>query len=166
MKKELIISFLILLISAGVFFFNFKKENNEKINSFGRIEKKEQVKDFTKEENKEGKNEEDKNNSEERENEDFSKKANKNSQDNLNDKVFTKEEVSFHNKESDCWIIIDNKVYNVTSYIDLHKGGIIIVNYCGKDATLAFNTKGGKGKPHKPKAFEDLKKLYIGNLKK
>lgn len=79
-------------------------------------------------------------------------------------KIFSKSEVSAHNNQSDCWLIVDNKIYDVTSYIDIHEGGRVIVNYCGSDATEAFNTKGGKGKPHKPKAFEDLQRLYIGNL--
>jgi hypothetical protein len=38
------------------------------------------------------------------------------------DKVFSKEEVSKHNKRTDCWIIVDKVVYDVTSYIDEHPG--------------------------------------------
>lgn len=79
-------------------------------------------------------------------------------------KFFSKSQVSAHNNQSDCWLIIDNKVYDVSSYIDIHKGGRVIVNYCGTDATEAFKTKGEKGEPHKPKAFEDLKNLYLGDL--
>ena len=32
-------------------------------------------------------------------------------------------EISKHNKESSCWIIIDNKVYDVTQFLDKHPGG-------------------------------------------
>lgn len=38
-------------------------------------------------------------------------------------KVFTAQEVSQHNKEDDCWLVIDNKVYDVTKYLNDHPGG-------------------------------------------
>lgn len=43
----------------------------------------------------------------------------------------TKEEVSRHNSASDAWIIVDGKVYDVTTYVDLHPGG--------KEDTFLFN---------------------------
>lgn len=47
-----------------------------------------------------------------------------------------------HNTKSDCWIIYQGRVYNITSYFGSHPGGdTIMLNYCGKDATLAFDTK-------------------------
>lgn len=51
--------------------------------------------------------------------------------------------VATHKTSSNCWIIINGKVYDVTSYIPVHPGGTsTIINQCGKDATNAFNTKG------------------------
>ena len=53
--------------------------------------------------------------------------------------TFTREEVSQHNKLSDCWVIIDNIIYNLTEYWKVHPGGgSFILKYAGKDATLAF----------------------------
>lgn len=53
--------------------------------------------------------------------------------------TFTREEVSRHCEPNDCWIIIDNIIYNVSEYWRVHPGGgAYILKYGGKDATLAF----------------------------
>ena len=58
--------------------------------------------------------------------------------------------VARHNSEEDCWIIIDDNVYDVTSYLNSHPGGVgKIMQYAGKDATKAFQQQG-----HSPKAIE------------
>jgi len=78
--------------------------------------------------------------------------------------VLTNKEVTKHNSKSDCWLVIKDKVYDVTQYLSFHPGGEEqILSYCGKEATEAFLTKEGKGN-HKPKAFDDLKNLYIGDF--
>ena len=51
-------------------------------------------------------------------------------------KVFTLKEVSTHNSKEDCFIIIDNNVYDMSNFS--HPGGKIIFNYAGKDATKIF----------------------------
>lgn len=33
-------------------------------------------------------------------------------------KKFTKEEVKQHNSEQSCWVIFDDKVYDVTAFLD------------------------------------------------
>ena len=53
-------------------------------------------------------------------------------------KKITLEEVKKHNKKSDAWLVINNKVYNVTNWIDKHPGGKIIMTGVGKDATQLF----------------------------
>jgi len=76
---------------------------------------------------------------------------------------FSMSDVAKHNNENDCWIVIDGKVYDVTSYIESHPGGKVMANFCGQNGSLAFATK-GKNKPHSPAAYEILKTLYIGDL--
>jgi cytochrome b involved in lipid metabolism len=74
-------------------------------------------------------------------------------------------EISKHNSVNDCWLLINGKVYDVTSSIPAHPGGVNeIVKFCGEDATVAFNTKDGRGSPHSGSANAMLANYYIGNL--
>ena len=51
----------------------------------------------------------------------------------------TLEEVAKHASETDCWIVIDSVVYDVTKFLKNHPGGKgILLEYAGKDATEAF----------------------------
>jgi cytochrome b involved in lipid metabolism len=44
-----------------------------------------------------------------------------------------------HNNIKDAWIIIRDKVYDITKYLDYHPGGIdVLRNYLGKDATNTY----------------------------
>ena len=50
-------------------------------------------------------------------------------------------EVEKHGKRDDCWIIIDDKVYDVTKYLDKHPSGpdnILNESGPGKDASEPF----------------------------
>jgi len=73
-------------------------------------------------------------------------------------------EVAKHNKPSDCWVIISGNVYDVGNYLELHPGGAdVIIPYCGRDATQAFNTQGGRGR-HNSEATQELQKHLLGPL--
>jgi len=74
-------------------------------------------------------------------------------------------EISRHNTPGDCWIIINNKVYDVTAHLTDHPGGAgLITPYCGQNATAAYDTKGGKGNPHSANADSTLNPIYLGNV--
>ncbi|KAI0082168.1 hypothetical protein K474DRAFT_1694475 [Panus rudis PR-1116 ss-1] len=51
----------------------------------------------------------------------------------------TLQQVAEHNNEKSCWVIIKNKVYDVTDFLRDHPGGAkIILKYAGRDATSAY----------------------------
>lgn len=78
-----------------------------------------------------------------------------------NGKKFTYAEVKKHNKEDDVWIIVNDKVYDCTEYLELHPGGIeSITMNGGMDATEDFVAI------HSTKATKMLDKYYIGDLDK
>lgn len=53
--------------------------------------------------------------------------------------TFTLEQVAQHISTSSCWVIIQNKVYDVTDFLFDHPGGAnVILRYGGKDATAAY----------------------------
>eukprot|EP01124_Arcella_intermedia_P014176 TRINITY_DN2057_c0_g1_i2.p1 TRINITY_DN2057_c0_g1~~TRINITY_DN2057_c0_g1_i2.p1 ORF type:complete len:309 (-),score=70.16 TRINITY_DN2057_c0_g1_i2:68-994(-) len=77
-------------------------------------------------------------------------------------KYFKMSEVEKHNKESDCWTVIEDKVYDMTKFIDEHPGGYIILDGAGKDATELFNVEF----VHSADARKELDRLQIGLLEK
>mgnify|MGYP001247318023 CR=1 FL=1 len=78
---------------------------------------------------------------------------------------YTTKTVSQHSSPSDCWTIISNKIYNISEYLPFHPGGIDTITFaCGKDATQAFQTKGGRGRSHLPSTYELLNKYFIADL--
>ncbi len=73
-------------------------------------------------------------------------------------------DVAKHNVSSDCWIIVNGGIYDVTSFIPKHPGGKkAITRVCGTDATIAFETQGGRGS-HSSRAQALLETYRIGAL--
>lgn len=53
--------------------------------------------------------------------------------------MITSEELAKHVTEDDCWIVIDDEVWNVTEFMRVHPGGLQPLDCAdGKDATALF----------------------------
>ncbi|KAH0545417.1 hypothetical protein FGG08_000558 [Glutinoglossum americanum] len=75
-------------------------------------------------------------------------------------KELTFAEVSVHNKRGDLYIVIHDQVYDVSSFADIHPGGVnALLDMGGKDATKAF-----EGVGHSPEAREILAGLFVAKL--
>jgi predicted heme/steroid binding protein len=49
-------------------------------------------------------------------------------------------EVAKHTSKSDCWVVVEGQVVNVTNFLSQHPGGeLAILTFAGKDATEEFN---------------------------
>ncbi len=72
-------------------------------------------------------------------------------------KTYTAAEVGTHATKGSCWLILDNDVYDVTSFISRHPGGDKILRGCGKDATQMFSQH-----PESAKAMKE--QFKIGDL--
>ncbi|XP_055283958.1 fatty acid desaturase 2-like protein FADS2B isoform X2 [Moschus berezovskii] len=74
---------------------------------------------------------------------------------------YTWQEIQRHNKETDQWLVINRRVYDVTGWVDRHPGGRQVLNhYAGQDATDVFRAM------HPDPDFVRLylKPLLIGEL--
>ncbi|XP_055540129.1 uncharacterized protein LOC129726906 [Wyeomyia smithii] len=75
-------------------------------------------------------------------------------------KQITLDEVSYHDTPNDCWIVLFDRVYDITSFLELHPGGHdVLLEHAGRDATIAFNGSG-----HSKAAYASLKMYEIGEL--
>ena len=58
-------------------------------------------------------------------------------------KTITLAEVEEHKDRNSCWVVIDNKVYDVSKFLDEHPGGEeVILDYGGRFATEPFEDVG------------------------
>ncbi|KAJ6110838.1 Cytochrome b5 [Penicillium sp. IBT 16267x] len=74
--------------------------------------------------------------------------------------MYTLEEVQKHNKPDDLWIVLHNKVYDITKYIEDHPGGsAILIEVAGTDATEAFEETG-----HSDEGRDELTRYLVGDL--
>ncbi|KAK8754323.1 hypothetical protein OTU49_015612 [Cherax quadricarinatus] len=75
-------------------------------------------------------------------------------------RVFTLAEVLTHKKSDSCWIVIHDRVYDVTKFLDEHPGGEeVLLEQAGTDATENFEDVG-----HSTDAREMMKEYYIGDI--
>ncbi|XP_029903975.1 cytochrome b5 type B [Myripristis murdjan] len=75
-------------------------------------------------------------------------------------KYYTLEEIRAHNVCKDTWLIIHDKVYDITSFLEEHPGGEeVLLEQAGADATESFEDVG-----HSTDAREMLQQYFIGEL--
>ncbi|XP_069549576.1 cytochrome b5 type B [Brachyistius frenatus] len=75
-------------------------------------------------------------------------------------KYYTLEEIQLHNMSNDTWLIIHDKIYDVTSFLEEHPGGEeVLLEQAGADATESFEDVG-----HSTDAREMLQQYYLGEL--
>jgi cytochrome b involved in lipid metabolism len=75
---------------------------------------------------------------------------------------FTYQDVAEHNTKKDLYIVIHDKVYDITKFVDEHPGGEeVLLDVGGQDSTEAFEDVG-----HSDEAREALVPLLVGTLKR
>lgn len=85
---------------------------------------------------------------------------------------YTSSEVATHNKKTNCWTIVDNKIYNITKIIKEHPAIAEYELSCGIDGTSAIKgkilptgEKDANGVAAPQSTEEALKGLQVGKLK-
>lgn len=80
--------------------------------------------------------------------------------------VYTLNELAAHNSEADCWMAIEDNIYDLTAYIAKHPTPpSVLVPYCGTEATSGMRTK-GYGRDHSEYAWTALREYHVGQLAK
>ncbi|MCA0296440.1 MAG: cytochrome b5 domain-containing protein [Actinobacteria bacterium] len=75
--------------------------------------------------------------------------------------TYTMAEVRTHADSTSCWSVVNDNVYDLTTWIDRHPGGPQrILAMCGKDATAAFTAQHGS----QGRANQMLKGFLLGPL--
>ncbi|XP_023029473.2 cytochrome b5 [Leptinotarsa decemlineata] len=75
-------------------------------------------------------------------------------------KQFSTKEIEEHNDNKSTWVVIHNKVYDLTTFLNEHPGGEeVLLEQAGKNASEAFEDVG-----HSSDARELMNKYQIGEL--
>ncbi|XP_053721615.1 cytochrome b5 [Synchiropus splendidus] len=70
------------------------------------------------------------------------------------------EDIRKHNMSTDTWLVIHNKIYDVTKFLEEHPGGEeVLLEQAGSDATESFEDVG-----HSIDARDMLQQYYVGDL--
>ncbi|XP_026575571.1 cytochrome b5 [Pseudonaja textilis] len=73
---------------------------------------------------------------------------------------FTLAEVAKHSSDREAWLVIHDRVYDVTRFLDEHPGGDkVLLEQAGRDATESFEDVG-----HSMDAKEMLKQYLMGEV--
>lgn len=76
--------------------------------------------------------------------------------------TYTVAAVASHNTSGNCWIIVSNNVYNISSYLSSHPAGAAFITpFCGCESTDAFKLS---PHVHSASASSLLSKYYIGSI--
>jgi cytochrome b involved in lipid metabolism len=54
-------------------------------------------------------------------------------------KAYTLTDIASHNSAASCWTAVNGYVYDVTTFINSHPGGKIILKACGTDGSALYN---------------------------
>ncbi|KAL1892943.1 fatty acid alpha-hydroxylase [Ceratocystis pirilliformis] len=75
--------------------------------------------------------------------------------------TFTRAEIESHNSSKSCFMTINNKVYDVTDFVDDHPGGAeLVLEYAGKD--VAAILQDSDSHTHSEAAYEILDECFVG----
>ncbi|XP_013392633.1 fatty acid 2-hydroxylase [Lingula anatina] len=83
--------------------------------------------------------------------------------------TFSLEEVKKHNHVKDLWVINQNKVYDVTTFVEKHPGGKeVLAEFAGSNVTEIMREPSSHnfGHKHTKYAYSLLQSHYIGDLEK
>jgi len=75
-------------------------------------------------------------------------------------KSFSWEEVRRHRYASDCWVVCEEKVYDITEFVPKHPGGPRLWTFGGGDVTIFFSAM----HPPRVTVASHLEKYYIGQV--
>lgn len=82
------------------------------------------------------------------------------SDNSIQEKTVSREEVAKHNEPSDLWIILHGRAYDLTAFKDEHPGGPdILFSVAGEDGTTEFEDTF-----HSKNARVMLKEFFVGNV--
>jgi cytochrome b involved in lipid metabolism len=78
--------------------------------------------------------------------------------------AYTLEDVQSHNTTEDCWMIFEEKVYDLSEYVLSHDKFMDIREWCGMDMTEDFKDKADLGRDHKDSSYDLLERYEIGEI--
>lgn len=78
--------------------------------------------------------------------------------------AYTVSDIEKHNTPSDCWVVFEDSVYDLTKYLSDHDRYLDIREWCGKDMTEDFKSKAGVGRDHRVSSYSLLERYNIGKV--